>query len=137
AAFRGRGAARRIGAGASSCRPLPSRVRAASHRGRGRRASPRIPEEDRMIAQLAEHRAIALLRTRTAQPEFTLRAARAIGKGGVRFIEITLTCPGAIQVISQLNEAAGQYMAGAGTVTTTAELDAVVDAGAKFVVTPV
>ena len=90
-----------------------------------------------MISQLAELRAIAILRTKTAPAEFTLRAARAIGKAGVRFIEVTLTCPDAVQVISALSDASAPYRVGAGTVTTPADLDRVVDAGAKFIVTPV
>jgi 2-dehydro-3-deoxyphosphogluconate aldolase/(4S)-4-hydroxy-2-oxoglutarate aldolase len=88
-----------------------------------------------MIADLAELRAIAILRTR-APAEHLLRAARAIARAGVRFVEITLTSPGAVEVLAALAKDT-QAVLGAGTVTSPEKLDTVVDAGARFVVTPV
>jgi 2-dehydro-3-deoxyphosphogluconate aldolase/(4S)-4-hydroxy-2-oxoglutarate aldolase len=88
-----------------------------------------------MIAELADVRTIAILRSRSPA-EHTLRASRAIARAGVRHIEITLTSPGALDVIAALARDT-QAIIGAGTVTTPELLDSVVDAGARFIVTPV
>jgi 2-dehydro-3-deoxyphosphogluconate aldolase / (4S)-4-hydroxy-2-oxoglutarate aldolase len=88
-----------------------------------------------MIAELADVRTIAILRSRSPA-EHTLRASRAIARAGVRHIEITLTSPGALEVIAALARDT-QAIIGAGTVTTPELLDSVVDAGARFIVTPV
>ena len=88
-----------------------------------------------MSAELADVRTIAILRSRSPA-EHTLRASRAIARAGVRHIEITLTSPGALDVIAALARDT-QAIIGAGTVTTPELLDSVVDAGARFIVTPV
>jgi len=88
-----------------------------------------------MIHELADVRTIAILRSRSPA-EHTLRAARAIARAGVRHVEITLTSPGAVEVIAALARDTQAFI-GAGTVTTPEMLDTVVDAGARFIVTPV
>lgn len=88
-----------------------------------------------MIDRLAAHRAIVILRTK-APPEITLAAARAVARGGIRFIEITLTSPGALEVVKAL-AAADLAFPGAGTVLHPDQVDAAVEAGARFIVTPV
>lgn len=62
----------------------------------------------------------------------------ALAEGGVRALEVTMTVPGAVELIRQLAPAlpAG-FLLGAGTVTDVATAAAVIDAGAKFVVGPV
>jgi 2-dehydro-3-deoxyphosphogluconate aldolase/(4S)-4-hydroxy-2-oxoglutarate aldolase len=62
----------------------------------------------------------------------------ALAEGGVRALEVTMTVPGAIELIRQLAPTlpAG-FLLGAGTVTDVATATAVIDAGAKFVVGPV
>src|SRR3954469_21276181 len=62
----------------------------------------------------------------------------AIAAGGVRALEVTMTVPGAVELIRAL--AAGLpegFLLGAGTVTDAATARAVIDAGARFVVSPV
>jgi 2-dehydro-3-deoxyphosphogluconate aldolase/(4S)-4-hydroxy-2-oxoglutarate aldolase len=57
--------------------------------------------------------------------------------GGVTIVEVTMTVPGAIDVIKQLKrEYFGELLLGSGTVTTAAEAQATIDAGAEFVVSP-
>src|SRR5712691_6345857 len=62
----------------------------------------------------------------------------ALASGGVRALEVTMTVPGAVELIRQLAPAlpAG-FLLGAGTVTDAATARAVIDAGASFVVGPV
>jgi 2-dehydro-3-deoxyphosphogluconate aldolase/(4S)-4-hydroxy-2-oxoglutarate aldolase len=63
--------------------------------------------------------------------------ARALIDGGVTAIEITMTVPRAPELISYLSRLLPQALIGAGTVTDAAMARLVIDAGAKFVVSPV
>lgn len=62
----------------------------------------------------------------------------ALAEGGVRAIEVTMTVPGAVALIGQLAAAlpAGVLL-GAGTVIDGDTARAVIDAGARFIVSPV
>jgi len=77
--------------------------------------------------------AIAVLRTPSART--ALDMADALAKGGLAAIEVTLTTPGACEVIEELSARPG-LIVGAGTVTNTVEAADAVKAGARFVVTP-
>lgn len=62
----------------------------------------------------------------------------AMAEGGVRALEVTMTVPGAIDVIRALAPSLPDgFLLGAGTVTDAATARAVIDAGACFVVGPV
>ena len=63
--------------------------------------------------------------------------ANALMAGGVTAIEITMTVPGAVELIEELSRTLPQALIGAGTVTDPATAREVIDAGAKFVVSPV
>ncbi len=64
-------------------------------------------------------------------------AARALGAGGVGAVEITLTTPGAIEAIAELvSDGELGCVVGAGTVLDQAAARGVIDAGARFVVSP-
>jgi 2-dehydro-3-deoxyphosphogluconate aldolase/(4S)-4-hydroxy-2-oxoglutarate aldolase len=62
----------------------------------------------------------------------------ALADGGVKAIEVTMTVPGAVDLIRQLAASlpAGIVL-GAGTVIDAAAARAVIDAGARFIVSPV
>jgi 2-dehydro-3-deoxyphosphogluconate aldolase/(4S)-4-hydroxy-2-oxoglutarate aldolase len=63
--------------------------------------------------------------------------ARAAADGGLRAIEITTSVPGAAALIATLRGAlADDVLVGAGTVLSERQLDAVLAAGAQFVVSP-
>ncbi|MFN7175284.1 MAG: bifunctional 4-hydroxy-2-oxoglutarate aldolase/2-dehydro-3-deoxy-phosphogluconate aldolase [Thermaurantiacus sp.] len=61
--------------------------------------------------------------------------ALALVAGGLPVIEVTLRTPAALDVIREMAKVEGARV-GAGTVTGPAELDAALDAGAEFVVSP-
>ena len=62
----------------------------------------------------------------------------AIGEGGVRVIEVTMTVPGAVELIRQLAASLPDgFVLGAGTVLDAETARRVIDAGARFVVSPV
>jgi 2-dehydro-3-deoxyphosphogluconate aldolase/(4S)-4-hydroxy-2-oxoglutarate aldolase len=58
--------------------------------------------------------------------------------GGVTVVEVTMTVPGAVDLIRTIAPTLPKgFLVGAGTVVDAATTDAVVDAGAQFVVSPV
>ena len=62
----------------------------------------------------------------------------AMAEGGVRALEVTMTVPGAVDLIRGLaSSLPAGFLLGAGTVTDAATARAVIDAGACFVVGPV
>ena len=65
-------------------------------------------------------------------------AAEALSQGGIPVAEITMTVPGAINVIRSLvDQSSGHLIIGAGTVTDAQTCTAAIDAGCRFVVTPI
>jgi 2-dehydro-3-deoxyphosphogluconate aldolase/(4S)-4-hydroxy-2-oxoglutarate aldolase len=62
----------------------------------------------------------------------------ALADGGVKAIEVTMTVPGAVELIRQLAASLPDgIVLGAGTVVDAATARAVIDAGARFIVSPV
>ena len=64
------------------------------------------------------------------------KLAEALCAGGVPVAEVTFRAAGADQAIRAMREAFPEMLVGAGTVLTRAQVDAAVDAGAQFVVSP-
>jgi 2-dehydro-3-deoxyphosphogluconate aldolase/(4S)-4-hydroxy-2-oxoglutarate aldolase len=57
--------------------------------------------------------------------------------GGVTVVEVTMTVPGAVDLIKELKKQFGEeLLLGSGTVTTADQAQATIDAGAEFVVSP-
>lgn len=64
--------------------------------------------------------------------------ARALAAGGVKAIEVTMTVPNAVRLIAELSASLGDdILVGAGTVLDVATAREVIQAGARFVVSPV
>ena len=61
--------------------------------------------------------------------------AEALVAGGLKVLEVTLRTPAAIEAIREMKRVEGAIV-GAGTVTKLAQLDAAIDAGAEFIVSP-
>lgn len=61
--------------------------------------------------------------------------ARALVKGGLRVLEVTLRTPAALAAMKAMKGVEGAIV-GAGTVTNPDELKAAIDAGAEFIVSP-
>jgi 2-dehydro-3-deoxyphosphogluconate aldolase/(4S)-4-hydroxy-2-oxoglutarate aldolase len=62
----------------------------------------------------------------------------AMMAGGITVVEVTMTVPGAIDLLNQLRNEYGpkNLLLGSGTVTTADQAQATIDAGAEFVVSP-
>jgi 2-dehydro-3-deoxyphosphogluconate aldolase/(4S)-4-hydroxy-2-oxoglutarate aldolase len=63
-------------------------------------------------------------------------AADAVCRGGIPIVEITMTVPGALEVISELAKTMPEVLVGAGTVLNKMMARQCADAGAQFLVTP-
>ncbi len=62
--------------------------------------------------------------------------AKALCAGGVPVAELTFRAAGADTAMKLMKEACPDMLVGAGTVTTTAQIDATIEAGGQFIVTP-
>lgn len=67
--------------------------------------------------------------------EHAIPLATALVAGGLRVLEVTLRTPAALEAISAMKQVPGAIV-GAGTVTNTSELDAAMNAGSQFIVSP-
>jgi 2-dehydro-3-deoxyphosphogluconate aldolase/(4S)-4-hydroxy-2-oxoglutarate aldolase len=63
-------------------------------------------------------------------------AAETVNRGGIPVVEITVTVPGAIEVISDLTRTIPEMIVGAGTVLDIEMAKRCLDAGAKFLTSP-
>src|SRR5688500_16301521 len=74
---------------------------------------------------------------RAASADEAFSAVEAIRAGGIPILEITLTVPGAIEIIRELAKRIGdEAVIGAGTVLDAETAQECIDAGAKFIVSP-
>jgi 2-dehydro-3-deoxyphosphogluconate aldolase / (4S)-4-hydroxy-2-oxoglutarate aldolase len=74
---------------------------------------------------------------RAASAEEAFLAVEAMEEGGIPIVEITMTVPGAIEVIRKVCAVFGKRaLVGAGTVTNSAQAEECFDAGAEFLVSP-
>lgn len=93
----------------------------------------RVPET---VAALEEAGIVAVIRMR--EPDKLRAVVDAIAEGGVRALEITMSVPGAVDLIREIAPTLPPaFVFGAGTVLDADTVARVVDAGARFIVSPV
>ena len=74
---------------------------------------------------------------RAASADQALKAADAVCAGGITIVEVTMTIPGAVEVIAKLSQSVGKtVVVGAGTVLDDETARRCLDAGAEFLVSP-
>ena len=74
---------------------------------------------------------------RASSPAEALLAAEAVASGGIPIVEVTMTVPGAVDVIRELAKSRGKdVLIGAGTVLDAESAKRCYDAGAQFLVSP-
>jgi 2-dehydro-3-deoxyphosphogluconate aldolase/(4S)-4-hydroxy-2-oxoglutarate aldolase len=89
-----------------------------------------------VVAAIAADRAVAVVRT--DEPDKLIQIARALAAGGVVCFEVTMTVPNALEGIRAVTaELGGSILVGAGSVLSAAQAEAAVEAGARYVVSPV
>jgi 2-dehydro-3-deoxyphosphogluconate aldolase/(4S)-4-hydroxy-2-oxoglutarate aldolase len=89
-----------------------------------------------LTAAIEEAGIVAVIRMK--EPAKLQAVVDAISEGGIRALEVTMTVPGAVELIAGLaaRMPAG-FLLGAGTVVDAETAARVIDAGARFVVSPV
>jgi 2-dehydro-3-deoxyphosphogluconate aldolase / (4S)-4-hydroxy-2-oxoglutarate aldolase len=86
-----------------------------------------------LIDQIQSRRLVAVVRSKST--EEALATAKAVLQGGVKFIEITFSVPGALEVIKSL-AAKQELHVGAGTVLSREQAEKAISVGAEFIVAP-
>jgi len=94
------------------------------------------PTRSRIAAGLEAAGVVAVIRI--ADPSKLGDVVAALVEGGVRALEVTMSVPGAVELIRQTAPTLPPgFLLGAGTVTDAETVAQVVDAGATFIVSPV
>jgi len=91
----------------------------------------------KIVQQLTEYGIVAVIRANSK--EEGVKIVDAVTKGGINAIEVTMTVPGAIDVIKELTEIYkdnAEVLIGAGTVLDPETARACILAGAKYIVSP-
>ena len=89
-----------------------------------------------VVRWIERDRAVAVVRTNA--PDKLVEIAQALQVGGVVCFEVTMTVPNAIEGIRAVTESMrGSVLVGAGSVTDAATAEAAIEAGARYVVSPV
>ncbi len=70
------------------------------------------------------------------EPTHAVPLAQALFEGGLKVLEVTLRTPHGVHAIHDISRAVPDAIVGAGTITTSAQVDAAIDAGAQFLVSP-
>ena len=93
-------------------------------------------ERTDVIRKIKEEKLVAVVRADDATQG--LKIVEAVTAGGINIIEVTMTVPGAIDIIKQLSEKykGSDVVIGAGTVLDSETARMVILAGAEFVVSP-
>jgi 2-dehydro-3-deoxyphosphogluconate aldolase / (4S)-4-hydroxy-2-oxoglutarate aldolase len=95
-----------------------------------------LQDRSETVRQIEQLGIVAVIRLR--DPGKLRAVVDAIVAGGVRALEVTMTVPGAVELIRGLAPTLPDgFLLGAGTVIDAATARAVIDAGAQFVISPV
>ncbi len=87
------------------------------------------------MKKILETGVVSIIRMKTSN--HIMRVVESLQAGGVNTWEITLNTPNALQFIEKIAAEDGSSLIGAGTVLDAAMAKKAIDAGAKFLVTPV
>ena len=91
---------------------------------------------DAIVQQIEAAAVVAVIRLK--EPDKLRAVTNAIAEGGIRALEVTMTVPGAVELIRQFASSLPPgFLLGAGTVLDAKTARRVIDAGAQFVVSPV
>jgi 2-dehydro-3-deoxyphosphogluconate aldolase / (4S)-4-hydroxy-2-oxoglutarate aldolase len=92
--------------------------------------------ENRSLNIILNNKAVAVIRMTDSSK--LIKVAEAIFKGGIKSIEITMTVPGALKIIEEASKTVGDFInIGVGSVLNKQTANDAVNAGAKYIVSPV
>lgn len=90
-------------------------------------------DRSQLIPELHASRLVAVVRSKSADDALDL--ANAAADGGIKFVEITFSVPGALDVIKELSKRNDIHV-GAGTVLAPQQAERAIGVGAEFIVSP-
>lgn len=90
-------------------------------------------DRTQLVSELHASRLVAVVRSMSADDALSLAVAAAAG--GIRFVEITFSVPGALDVIKELSARKNLHV-GAGTVLAAQQAERAIGVGAEFIVSP-
>lgn len=94
-----------------------------------------LASKDDALQRIREAGVIAIFRVDS--PQNCIPAMEALVKGGLPIFEVTMTTPGALDLVSEARSRfGGEALVGAGTVLNRREAEEALAAGAQFVVSP-
>lgn len=91
---------------------------------------------EKILAEVITRKAVAVIRAK--DPDKLRRIIESLAEGGITIAEITMTVPNAIQLIEKMsNEVSKNIIIGVGSVLNRETAISAINAGAKYVVSPI
>lgn len=95
-----------------------------------------MPSKNEILKRVVDCGAVAVIRME--EPEKFMNVVNALYEGGVSVLEITMTVPNALKLIEKVSREMGdKVLVGVGSVLNKKMADESIEAGAKFVVSPI
>ena len=95
-----------------------------------------MSEREKIVSGIEAEGLVAIVRVR--RPELTLPLAKALVAGGIRAVELTMSIPNALEAVRTIDRELGdKILLGVGTVIDADTCRAAIDAGAKYIISPI
>ena len=95
-----------------------------------------MSDREKIASQIMAEGLVAIMRV--SRPELAMPLATALVAGGIRAVELTISIPNALEAVRTIDrELGGEILLGVGTVIDDDTCRAAIDAGAKYIVSPV
>jgi 2-dehydro-3-deoxyphosphogluconate aldolase/(4S)-4-hydroxy-2-oxoglutarate aldolase len=95
-----------------------------------------VSDREKIASQIMAEGLVAIMRV--SRPELAMPLATALVAGGIRAVELTMSIPNALEAVRTIDrELGGEILLGVGTVIDDDTCRAAIDAGAKYIVSPV
>ena len=95
-----------------------------------------MSEREKIVSGIETEGLVAIVRV--PRPELALPLAKALVAGGIRAVELTMSIPNALDAVRTIDRELGdKILLGVGTVIDDDTCRAAIDAGAKYVISPI
>ena len=95
-----------------------------------------MSEREKIVSGIEAEGLVAIVRV--PRPELTLPLTKALVAGGIRAVELTMSIPNALEAVRTIDRELGdKILLGVGTVIDDDTCRAAIDAGAKYVISPI